>query len=396
MKSMPKSVISNKYLIFSAIIILIWGVNFTLNTSLMFPVLAINYAIMAFIIFYPLSYERKNVNIKDYWPLILYWAWLAYAAIRGIKDVHSNSTFKFFLDYLLAELLSFFVLLPNSQLVYYKWLRAFWKVGWVVAIILTPFGVNHSFFFHYLILIIPLWKYLGKFEKWLLVCIVIFSLRNLDPRAHVPKYMIEFLIFMLPMSWLKDKAIKFLHPILLLLPFVLLTTGIAGIFNPFDMESYIKTDVKVKQGGETLDATIDTRTVIYEDVINSAVNNDYVLEGRNITNGNDSRFVSYEQRNTNEAAILNHFTKMGLIGIILLFVIFAYASYLAIYKSNNHWVKLVGLYISFRWIMLWVEDIESFSALFLSIWLMLGVCISQNFRRMSDNEISESLKTVLK
>ena len=36
---MTKKIIGNRYLIFSTIIILVWGVNFTLNTSLMFPIL---------------------------------------------------------------------------------------------------------------------------------------------------------------------------------------------------------------------------------------------------------------------------------------------------------------------------------------------------------------------
>lgn len=391
-----RSMIGNKFLTFSTIVILIWGVNFTLNRSLMFPILAINYVVMAFIVFYPLIKEKCSINIRNYWPFLLYWCWLVYSVIRGMHDVHSNVTLKFVLDYLFAALLSLFVFFPDNLINYRNWLRLFWKIGWLGAIILIPFGVSHSFYFHYLLLIIPLWKYLTVKKKIFIICAILFSLRYLDPRAHIPKYLVEMFIFMLPFCFLKDRIIKILHPILLFLPIVLLITGIMGIFNPFNMESYVNSNVKIVQGGETFDATIDTRSVIYEDVILSAVNNEYIWDGRNLANGNDSRFLSYEQRNTNEASILNHFTKMGLVGVILLFFLFVYSSYLAIYKSNNHWVKLIGLYVAFRWISIWIEDMESFSTLYLSIWLTIGICVSYNFRKMTDMEITNYLKTILK
>lgn len=223
-----------------------------------------------------------------------------------------------------------------------------------------------------------------------------YSLRFLDPRAHIPKYLVDILLFALPYSFLKDKIIKLLHPILLLLPIFLLVLGIYGIFNPFNMNDYINTDVKIQQGGETLDATVDTRTVIYEDVISSAIKNDYIFTGRNLANGNDSRFVFYDQRNTNEASILNHFTKMGLVGVSLYFLLFIYSTYLAIYKSNNHWTKLIGLYLAFRWIMTWIEDPELFSTMYLSIWLMMGICITSKIRKMTDIEIKNYLGKILK
>lgn len=393
---MTKNIIGNKYLIFSTVIILVWGVNFTSSTSLMFPILAINYAIMAFIVFYPIFNGHYDIKINKYWPFILYLFWLGYATFRGLLDCESTNKLKFVLDYLFASLLCLFVFFPDNLINYCKWIRYFWKIGWLIAVLLIPFGVSYSFYFHYLILIIPLWKYLSQTKKMLIVLVIMYSLRFLDPRAHIPKYLVDILLFVLPYSFLKDKIIKLLHPILLLLPIFLLILGINGIFNPFNMNDYINTDIKIQQGGETLDATIDTRTVIYEDVISSAVKNDYIITGRNLANGNDSRFVFYEQRNTNEASILNHFTKMGLVGVSLYFLLFIYSTYLAIYKSNNHWTKLIGLYLTFRWIMTWIEDPELFSTMYLSIWLMMGICVSSKIRKLTDIEIKYYLGKILK
>ena len=60
---------------------------------------------------------------------------------------------------------------------------------------------------------------------------------------------------------------------------------------------------------------------------------------------------------------------------------------------HHHWVKLVGLYVSFRWVIMWVEDPESFSSLYLTIWLMIGICMSEQFRSLSDIEINNILCT---
>lgn len=391
-----RNTVSNNFLYFASIIILVWGVDFTLNINLLFPILAVNYLIMAYIEMYPICKCHSNIKLKKYWPLALYWGWFIICTIRGISDIKSNITFKYFCDYLIAGLMSLFVFIPNDIHVYFRWIKIFWRIGFWLAIILSLFGVSHSFYFHYMLLIIPLWKYLSIKEKTIIVVVLLYSLRFLDPRSHLPKYFVEILIFAVPLFLLKDKIIKIIHAVFLLLPIALFTTGILGIFNPFDMESYMDNSTKIEQNGETFDATIDTRTIIYEDVITSAINHDYVWQGRNITNGNDSRFCNMDQRNFNESSVLNHFTKLGLIGLLLLFLIYLYSSSIAIYKSNNHWVKLIGLYVSFRWVIMWVEDPESFSSLYLSIWLMIGICMSKQFRSLSDIEINNILRTVLK
>ena len=392
-KYIMRNTVSNNFLYFASILILVWGVDFTLNISLLFPILAVNYLIMAYIELYPIYKYHSYINLKKYWPLALYWGWFFICTIRGISDIKSNITLKYFCDYLIAGLMSLFVFIPNDIHVYFRWIKIFWRIGFWLAIILSLFGVSHSFYFHYMLLIIPLWKYLSIKEKTIIVVVLLYSLRFLDPRAHLPKYFVEILIFAAPFFLLKDKIIKIIHAVFLLLPIALLTTGILGIFNPFDMESYMNTSTKIEQNGESFDATIDTRTVIYEDVITSAINHDYVWQGRNITNGNDSRFCNMDQRNFNESSVLNHFTKLGLIGLLLLFLIYVYSSSIAIYKSNNHWVKLVGLYVSFRWVIMWVEDPESFSSLYLTIWLMIGICMSEQFRSLSDIEINNILCT---
>lgn len=37
--------------------------------------------------------------------------------------------------------------------------------------------------------------------------------------------------------------------------------------------------------------------------------------------------------------------------------------------------------------MTWIEDPELFSTMYLSIWLMMGICITSKIRKMTDIEI---------
>ena len=93
------------------------------------------------------------------------------------------------------------------------------------------------------------------------------------------------------------------------------------------------------------------------------------------------------ERNGNEVAILNIFIWTGLIGVILYFLIFYHASYLAITQSNNRYSKILGISLAFRWVYAWVEDVNNFSLNNFFIWILIAVCLSKQFRSMDNKEI---------
>ena len=390
---------SNKFLLLSlsTILILVWGVDFTASTPLVFGVLALSYPLMAIAALTPYIQVRKSLHIqyKEYWPYLLYVVWFAVCTVRGIPDIHTKAAEVSFASYLIAGLLTSTIFVALNPDYLRSWIGMFWKYGWIFAVVLLPFKINYSFYFHYFLIIIVFWSFIKKNNKiWLLVALA-FALKDLDPRAHVIKYLIALLVFWQPThKLLRGKIVKILSIACLVTPFILLTTGILGIFNPFKMDEYIDTDMKVTQDGEEFDVTMDTRTVIYEDVITSAILHNEVMQGSNIAKGNDSRFFDGDMRLMNESSLLNHFTKMGLIGVLLLFSVFVGAVYYAVFRSNNNYIKLVGLFVAFRWIMLWIEDMEQFSCLYLSVWLMLGMCYAPSLRNMSDNEFSRWAKTL--
>ena len=79
-----------------------------------------------------------------------------------------------------------------------------------------------------------------------------------------------------------DNLIRLGHASLIMLPLLLLTLGITGVFNIFaDTAENQSGKYTSSKEGES-DAAADTRTFIYYEVINSAIKNDYVLMGRTI------------------------------------------------------------------------------------------------------------------
>jgi len=159
-----------------------------------------------------------------------------------------------------------------------------------------------------------------------------------------------------------------------------------------DYKAKVEVDGKISE--ESL--TVDTRTGLYIEVLTSAVKNDYILLGRTPARGNDSlafgEFLAVElntgksERFGNEVSILNVFTWTGVVGVVLYFFIFFRASYLAIHKSNNIFIKIIGLFVAFRWLYAWVEDFSRFDMSNIILWMLISMCFSIEFRNMTNFE----------
>jgi hypothetical protein len=177
--------------------------------------------------------------------------------------------------------------------------------------------------------------------------------------------------------------------------------GISNVFNVFKLDEYLgDQNVQIRSNtGEKVEEnlTADTRTSLYIEVIESAIKNDYLVWGRTPARGNDSvSFGDYnkeklhtgkQERFSNEVSILNIFTWLGIIGVVLYFLIFFRSSYLAINQSNNIFIKQIGLNISFRWAFGFVEDFSTFDLSNIFLWIMIGMCFSKTFRQMNDKQM---------
>jgi hypothetical protein len=223
---------------------------------------------------------------------------------------------------------------------------------------------------------------------------------DLEARSNVIRFMMPLILLLF--YYLKHiislKIINIIRIILLILPFVFFFLAIFGLFNVFHMNEYIKGDFNYTKraiDGKVYESSLimDTRTFLYMEVLHSAEKYNSWLIGRSPAKGNYSdSFGSNDmnkrnERSANEVGILNVFTWTGIVGVAFYFFIFCSASFFAVNKSNNFYSKMLGLFVAFRWLFSWIEDINEFTLNYFILWLMIGLCFSKQFREMSNTDV---------
>ncbi|WP_247237835.1 hypothetical protein [Telluribacter sp. SYSU D00476] len=248
-------------------------------------------------------------------------------------------------------------------------------------------------------------------KKWKIVIIIILIIvltANLGARSNIIKFGVPAILVLTYYlkHFINKRIIWFTAKLFLVLPFILFTLGVNGVFNIFKIEEYVKVDIKeikFEENGvskiENLKA--DTRTFLYKEVLVTASKYNTWLIGRSPARGNDTeafaeiaQITGKKERLANEVAILNIFTWTGIIGVILYLFVFYHASFLAVNFSNNYYSKLLGLFISFRWTYAWVEDINNFSLSYMMLWCIIGLGYSKSFRSMTDKEVKFWVRSI--
>lgn len=248
-----------------------------------------------------------------------------------------------------------------------------------------------------LILFLPAFK---TRMRWTLILIVLLSITiTLAARGKVLTFIIPMIlvVFYYFRVLIPLKFWEFARKVVMFSPFILFYLAITGVFNVFEIKKYVESQYTtqdiVKGEVRTEDLLIDTRTMLYNEVLISAYKNEYLIFGRTPARGNDTdlwhdqtEISGKNERIANEAGILNVFTWSGIIGVILYFLVFYKATYLSINKSNNIYSKMIGLFLAFRWFWSWVSEYSAFELSYLSIWILVAMSYSKSFRNMNNNE----------
>lgn len=98
-------------------------------------------------------------------------------------------------------------------------------------------------------------------------------------------------------------------------------------------------------------------------------------------------------RITTEVGYLQMILKGGFIMLILNLLLFLYSSYLAIFKSNNKFIKRLGYFILILTIISLIEFRPAFTPIFFILWMAIGTVLNKKYRDMDDQEI-EPLITI--
>ena len=287
-----------------------------------------------------------------------------------------------------------------TQILLHTYMRYALPFALVIFFICSPGG----FGFYLAPLTYVLLFLLTVTKRWkiaLLSIVGIILFVDLDARSNIIKFSVPLVLLGFNFVWdfRKTFLLEWARKVLFIAPILLFSLGVSGVFNVFKLDEYIEGEYvqeKRNENGEVVAINLkaDTRTGLYIEVLETASKYNSWVFGRSPARGNEtqlfaqlSEITGKKERIANEAAILNIFTWTGIIGVLLYMMVFYRASYLAINQSKNSYAKLIGLYIAFRWIYAWVEDINNFSLNYFMLWVFIGLCYSQVFRGMTNQEV---------
>ncbi|MRX63332.1 hypothetical protein [Maribacter luteus] len=355
-------------------------------------------------------YNSDNDRNIHFVKLYLYWNIIC--IVRGFFVAADYWEWKFLIQFGMVLLLPLCIYIATNtywvQRVLQQWFQYILPAFLGIYFVLMNEAVGH-----YLVpvsIILLFFPFLTK--KWKIitvVCAVVVFAANLGARSNVIKFVIPMLLSLVYYFKVlaNTKVLKVTRFLFMVLPFVLLYLGVTNTFNIFKMNEYIEGDYEAEQEqdiGGPADLTADTRTFLYVEVITSALKYDYMWLGRTPARGNESQWfgpgidrdlgTNKMERPSNEVSILNVFTWTGVVGVVLYFLVFFKASYLALYKSKSRIMKIVGVYVAFRWTYAWVEDFSMFNLNYFFLWVMIAMCLSNDFRAMNDREFKNWVRGI--
>lgn len=210
------------------------------------------------------------------------------------------------------------------------------------------------------------------------------------------------ILFMLKFNWFVGKhgSIVVYH-CLMWIPVLFLILALSGKFNVLAFDMYVEGTYTSSTGENMLD---DTRTMLYEEAISSAISNDYLWFGRTPGYGYDSYFVKlrdktylevegvYPQRNS-EVFIVNMFTWCGIIGLLFWFCFFYTFGIRNLRKSKNCYIRGLIIYVGLFWVCDWISnEFVAPSTTYTLLFIILSICSQNKYLRMNDKDIKQSFQ----
>ena len=284
-----------------------------------------------------------------------------------------------------------------------------WFKVFIPVFFLFMFTLNPDFYaslLNPLLMLVPWLPLLPR--KWKLVVLVMACLMvcvSMGARSQILKALValSLLAVYCGRDLLKDCFYRMMRHALFLIPSLFLALGLGGVFNVLDVGSYAGAPGSSVED----DLLADSRSIVFEEVASSSLKDGCILLGRTPAQGYETSFqMSSDERQSYhdqkrrawcEPVLLNIFAWTGVVGLFLYTGFYWQASYLAIYRSNNRWMKLLGVFVAFRWLWGWLEDTNfNLDIMNISLWMMIAMCYSSRFRAMTDGELHEWVESIFR
>jgi hypothetical protein len=342
--------------------------------------------------------------------IVAYLLWVLISAVRGAWVAEIYWDYKFLIEGSGAVLLPVLTwAFANPQFVgrvLGLWIKLALPIFALLFVFMDPKGYGH--YLAPLVIFMLFLPAMGAIPKtFTLAGTLVVLVSSLANRSNFLRFAVALVLSgLFPLRQVVGKQLlTWTAVVVFALPPLLLYLGASGTFNVFRFDDYVRPGSFGLQGESYELATSDTRTFIYQEVWRSAKKYDHVWAGRSLARGYESEHFGRRmdrahdmdrgERYASEVGIMNVFNWMGVIGVLLYTAIFVTASWLAIRRSRSFFIKLVGLYVAFRWAYSWVEEFTTFGIPYLTLWILVAIAYSPDFRAMTDQQFRAWVEGVL-
>lgn len=363
---------------------------------------------LAFFILVYIAIRKKWSSLlpkSSFILFVLILVWNIFSIIRGLYAANDYYDIKF-----ISETSFLFMMIPLAMVIglhqtyTIKVFSSIIKILFLFGFILIPLALVTNIQL-YARLMIPISSFiiispfLNKRWRYLIYFVAFVSiLSSLSFRINMIRIIVAiFIVILYEINrYLKINLFKIVHKLFFLTPIILLYLAINDQFNIFSFqEKDNKYDISDSKGG-TRNLFEDTRTFLFVDVFTSLQSNNNLVIGEGAVGKYKTDRYSFDDRGRymTEVGFLNTLLFSGLIGVFIFFIFLIVVSYFAIYRSNNYLCKMLGLLISFRWVLFFVEEFTLFDLNFFFYWIIIGLISSNKFRKLSNNDVKLMLSRI--
>ena len=288
-------------------------------------------------------------------------------------------------------------------------LSIFFKYSWFPFLLLffPRLGFTQMYTQPILILVCFASLYNRRVAFWIIVVGLLYATKDIfEERGPFIKGCVAFLISICIMirHRLSSKIIRIGHVLGYLSSVFLFVFIFSDLFTAFLGSSDASDAISNNKSRE--DRYKDTRSLLYIDAINSSIQHGYYLFGHTPARGFEASYSSElfmtentelnkGERHKNEMVLANIYTWEGLVGLFIYTLIYMRGSYLAVYRSKNKIVPLIGCFVAWRWSWGWVEDVNNFMLTDIDLWFFIAICYSSYFRNMSEENLILWARSIL-
>jgi len=335
-------------------------------------------------------YDLKGKSVL--WLFELLFVWIIISFVRSLLDIGSSEELKRYLlsNYMAISLFPVLFFIVGISVRYFYSVNRIIFIYTVLAVLISmPYITLFElmiFLTYPVFFVITTYPLRSSYGKLLLVLfsvlIVIFSLTN---RAGILRILLSFsaviAFYLLTYAKLSRRWINVLVFCILMVPVISLYMGVKG-----------QSVFQLALGGNErsysqLDPYADTRTFLYFEVFQDLKMNNAFLFGKGMNAGYYSAAFQTYQRPIVEVCFLQVLLKTGIVGFLLYISLIISAIYKALSRSKSNYLKSLGLLLVGYTIMIFIENQIAYNLLNVLIWVVIGMCHSEELRRLSDKEI---------